>query len=304
MKVGILISLVFLFNQVAGANPQDDAVARYRQIVEQSPETTDVLSRSQLQQLFDHVVNHPVASLAAIGNYDHQPTGIGNGEIGFCFGRAMAAHLAARTMGLRRDSIRKIFIAGDLHDGGTRWRFHVTTVAKGDDGVWYAIDPLLPSLGRSSFVPAGEWMDLTKHEFDLGDGRDESKFYFADPRAVMVDMTQIPANVEIENALRPLIGERLIDVTFTPDAARGFSTVPRSEISANYDLFLPTADAQNRYFINIKEPVFNGRPVFDFDFFRLSTVIFYQPVPQDPRIVALTRTYDYNGYFPALLANP
>lgn len=305
MRLRFLLLLVIgiLGNAALAETPQDHLRIQYKKIVEESPQTLSTLTQEQLARVLTHVSEHPVASLASLPRYDHQPTGIGNREIGFCFGRAMAVHLTARRMGLFEDSIRKIFLAGDLKNGTIRWRFHMATLLKGDDNQYYVVDPIMPTIGQPGVSTPAVWMDAVKRRFDLGDGIDESKFYLTDTSAIMVDMANIPASVAIENALFPLIGDRLINVTFAPDALKGFDAISVSEIPTDYPLFAPNESARLRYFVNLTEPDFNGKPVFNFDFFRFSTVIFYQADPTIPGLTALPRTYDYNNYFRDLTAS-
>jgi nitrous oxide reductase accessory protein NosL len=69
-------------------------------------------------------------------------------KIGFCFGRATMAHMEALVRGVHPESIRKIWIAGDMKE----WGHHVATMIKAKDG-WYVIDT---NLGR--VVKAEEWI--------------------------------------------------------------------------------------------------------------------------------------------------
>lgn len=57
------------------------------------------------------------------------------GTVGFCFGRATIAHMEALIRGMNPDSVRKIWIAGDMK----QWGHHVATMVKGEKG-WYVID--------------------------------------------------------------------------------------------------------------------------------------------------------------------
>jgi hypothetical protein len=74
------------------------------------------------------------------------------GTVGFCFGRATIAHMEALIRGLNPDSIRKVWIAGDMD----KWGHHVATMVKSKDG-WYVIDT---NLGR--LVTIEEWIDYYK----------------------------------------------------------------------------------------------------------------------------------------------
>jgi len=281
--------------------PQDKIRGVYKKILQDSPSTKTSLTAEEQTRLFKHVDEHPVAGFDAIDKYDHQPTGIGNNEVGFCYGRAMAVALGARRMGLAADRIQKIFIAGDLRNATVRWRFHMATLVFGDDGKWHVIDPLSISLGLPGVSDPDKWMDKVKRKYDLHDGVDDSHFFVTDIRSIMADMSVIPANKWIESH-SALLGDRLINATFEPHGKPGFESVPQGDIaSAPYELFRVTGAAQEKYFINVDEADFFGAPVFNFDFLRFSTVILFQPQPEVEQITLLPRTYDYNGYFADLM---
>jgi hypothetical protein len=91
-----------------------------------------------IENLFRSVEDHPVASLRAYDKYTKNSPGMG-----FCFGRATAAHLKALQNGVHKDSIRKIWAVGTLESGDTSWRYHVTTVVRNKSGDWIAIDPIM-----------------------------------------------------------------------------------------------------------------------------------------------------------------
>jgi hypothetical protein len=85
---------------------------------------------------------NPVVAMWNTKKYDPKDQGIG-----FCFGRAMFAHLELAMRNLDRDSIKKAFVVGPMSTGdGNSWGWHVTTIAqsKSEDGseVWLALDPV------------------------------------------------------------------------------------------------------------------------------------------------------------------
>lgn len=303
MRTLSLQALVILFLGTtafaADPTPQAKVKALYTQIIEQSPNSKDSLTTAEINKLADFLKNHPVAGPAFTKKYDHQPTGIGNGEIGFCFGRAMTVHLGARRMGLSDSSIQKIFIAGNLKNNKVRWRFHMATLVRDSDRNWRVVDPVAASAGGSLVSSPGEWMTTIKNHYDLPDGKDESKFYVTTPDAIMVDMSVIPATLDIE-AHQDLLGDRLINVTFDP-IKPGFDVVSASEIPADFPLYRVSGDAKNQYFVNVTEPLMSDVALFDFDFFRFSTVILLQPDATSQRILPLPRSYDYNNYFVDLM---
>lgn len=239
----IALALIALVLAPAGALAADDAAvfALYRRAHEAADRVRPQLhgfDATRRARLFEHTVDHPVASLDRLPHYD--PDGL----IGFCFGRAMAAHLGARMMGLAEAGVRKLFIVGDLRQYGadrTEWRFHVTTLVRGDDRDWYAIDPIV---GR--VMTAKRWIQFVQRTWDL---RRKAKLYVTRAAAVLPDVRVTPAP-EAET------GARIIELAFDPRGRAGFT--PRPELSpAAYEL----ADAQvEAFFLDADEPT--GR--FDF----------------------------------------
>ena len=74
----------------------------------------------------------------------------------------MTAHLELLNSGVQKDKIRKLWAVGSFQAGGNNWRYHVTTIVKGDDGQWWAIDPIF-----GTPVSAKEWYRKMKG-FDVG----------------------------------------------------------------------------------------------------------------------------------------
>lgn len=114
------------------------------------------ISRKEAQFIYDLVYNNPVSSLRMYDNYN--PVG---SNVGFCWGRAMTAQIEAMSRGVAPDSIKKIFAVGPLSSGSTNWRYHVTTIIKGDDGTWWAVDPIM---GR--VMTAKEWTDQMDSQYN------------------------------------------------------------------------------------------------------------------------------------------
>ena len=115
-----------------------------------SPGRKDSLTRFEAQILFDAVTNHPVAKLSNYQKYDPKNQGIG-----YCFGRAMTAHLEAiwnPELKLQNNRVRKLFAIGNLVTGPNNWRYHVTAIVKSSEGGWWAVDPYVGSL-----MTAKEW---------------------------------------------------------------------------------------------------------------------------------------------------
>ena len=195
----------------ASAKPKatEETVRRGFQQVEeagrQAPEHYEGLNPAQRQRLFDAVVNHRVAGLDQLGRFDP------SGEIGFCFGRAMAVHLIALRMGLTQDNIRKLFIVGDLRSGDKpEWRFHVATLVRGSDGAWYAVDPILPAPMEMS-----AWIATVQ---DTWDKSRSAKLYMTPAGAVLPKLDTVPEPGQET-------GERLIELKFDPAGREGFEAV-------------------------------------------------------------------------------
>jgi hypothetical protein len=99
------------------------------------------LPHKELKKLFNYAVHHPIAGIEALKKYDP------NGEIGFCFGRALFIHLELLRRGVAKESIKKVFVVGEMLEVDpvtqkqTVWQFHVATSVKGADGQWWVIDP-------------------------------------------------------------------------------------------------------------------------------------------------------------------
>jgi len=67
------------------------------------------------------------------------------GNIGFCFGRAMYLHLQLLRHGVAKDSIKKIFAIGPMRTGEINWQFHVATMVKDkNSNDWWVLDSNLP----------------------------------------------------------------------------------------------------------------------------------------------------------------
>jgi len=161
------------------------------------------LSYVQREFLYDSAANHKIADVSQLYKYDPQ------GIIGFCFGRAMTVHLIALRMGLKPESIRKLFIVGALKEHGQiLWRFHVTTLVLGDDNTWYAIDPIV-----GNPLAIQHWMKRMRSIYDK---QAEAKFYIVPTSAVLPDLRVVP---EMEKET----GEHLIEVSFAPDGKTGIT---------------------------------------------------------------------------------
>ncbi|MBI4677075.1 MAG: hypothetical protein HY748_05780 [Elusimicrobia bacterium] len=190
----------------AATRPPASPADRYRRIVSASPSTLEGLSALQMADLWKRTYTHKIAGLDEAGKLEkYDPDGI----VGFCFGRAMTAHLLARKMGLPQDHIKKLFVIGDLRSGDQpEWRFHVTTLVKGADGRWHAIDPIMDGP-----LTADEWI-VNVHEG--WDRQKKAKFYLTDADAILPDITEVP-DLPKETAAK------IIELAFDPEGKPGFS---------------------------------------------------------------------------------
>lgn len=124
----------------------------------------------------------------------------------------MAVQLMARKMGLNKDSIRKLFIIGDLRSGpNPEWRFHVTTLIKGTDGQWHAIDPILDGP-----MTAKAWIGQVQSVWDK---KGAANLYFTPADTVIPDIHIVPEDISKES------GERLIELSFNPAGRKGFKNM-------------------------------------------------------------------------------
>jgi hypothetical protein len=100
-----------------------------------SAKRKSALSYEEARELYKILNDHPVASCRKLPKYDP------GGNIGFCFGRAVAGHLLALQEGVHKDSVRKIWAVGTMHADDIVWGHHVATMVRGQEGKWYVLDP-------------------------------------------------------------------------------------------------------------------------------------------------------------------
>jgi hypothetical protein len=100
--------------------------------------------------------------------------------IGYCFGRAMYAHLTLLQMGLSSESIRKIWAVGPLQARGDdfTWGFHVATLAYTKEKGWVTIDT-----NEIKPEPVRDWVSV--YSARSVDGR--VRFYVTDPSKFNLD---------------------------------------------------------------------------------------------------------------------
>ena len=95
------------------------------------------LSWREIKRLYRKVAKHPVGDYEKVEKYDPED------RFGFCFGRAMIAHMEAINTRLAKENIRKIWAVGNMKWDGASWDYHVATMVRAKKGKWYVIDPIL-----------------------------------------------------------------------------------------------------------------------------------------------------------------
>lgn len=214
------------------------------------------LSPERVQELFQKTSRHPVATLTRVAVYDP------DNYVGFCFGRAMTAHLIARKMGVHPAAVKKLFICGDMRTATadkTQWRFHVTTIVKAQgSSEWYAIDPIMYRV-----MKAREWIDHVRRTWDIPR---KAHFYVVSSDVVIPDVTRVPPVAEET-------GERIIELSFRPEGKPGF----KARADLGHNCFEANLEAARKYFICTQEPeapfdfagiAINGKAVTYRNYFR------------------------------------
>ncbi len=141
------------------------------------------ITLAQGQLLIDHLLIED-AEQKKIKDYDPQ------GNLGFCFGRAVKIHLELLRYGVNKNSIKKIFVIGPMSVPGMIWQFHVATIVKDfDSNQWWALD-----MNLKEPVKVSEWMKFyerfsTDKEFRLFrkpllDRTKSLRFYITEPQKI------------------------------------------------------------------------------------------------------------------------
>ncbi len=108
------------------------------------------LSDIEAQKFYDDFENNPIGSCSL----NYEPGGV---KIGFCFGRAIIAHIEALRYGVHPSSIKKIWVVGDMQE----WGHHVATMIKTESG-WKVFD------NETGLVSAHKWIELQQAEKKAG----------------------------------------------------------------------------------------------------------------------------------------
>lgn len=256
--------LMVLSGLSAFGSADEKTLHQYEALSAKSPEVSLTLSDADRLKVFQQVSNHPVTDLQNLGKYDP------DGFIGFCFGRAMGTHLLSRKLGLAADSVRKLFILGDLRSGNDpEWRFHVTTLVKGaETNGWYAIDPIMtPPTAPGGPLTLEEWVLIVRKVWDK---KGLAKLYLTSTDTIIPDVTHDPNGST---------GDAIIELGFKPETKEGFTAVKFE----NIEVWQTDAKAEAAYFMSVAEP--------ESDRFKFDGLV----------IGALT--IDYKNYFGELLGD-
>ncbi len=108
------------------------------------------LTDEEAHKFYQDFEANPVGSCSA----NYEPGGV---KIGFCFGRAIIAHVEALRYGVHPSSIKKIWVVGDMHE----WGHHVATMIKTESG-WKVFD------NETGLVSAHQWMEIQRAEKKAG----------------------------------------------------------------------------------------------------------------------------------------
>ena len=211
-----------------------------------SPSKIQFLDAKARDQLLLDVKAHPVARLDQLDKYDPQKL------TGFCFGRAMAVHILARQRGVKPQSIKKQFIVGDLRGiraKETEWRFHVTTLVKGDVGKWYAIDPIFPKV-----LTQTEWIEKTR---SMWDEWYKESLKFKDPQSRIYIVGRDGVLPDIRSFVPPEreTAEHIIELSFAPNSQIGFTR----ESSLGDRVYSLNDSVTEKFFLTTSELPKNGR---------------------------------------------
>jgi len=214
MKIVLGIVGLSLFINCQAGFTQEKSQKQSQKLYQQISVQYDSFTNSQLSQVYRLAIENEVADTRVLGKYDKNEGH--EGEIGFCYGRAMGAHLIAKKMGVKDSSVKKLFIIGDMRSLGWKnnwpeWRFHVTTIVKGPEGVWYAIDPItISGFNRRSkrFNPptVAKWVSFVREGWDSWHGEKYKS------KLVLTDTSMIFPDIRTLN--NPETGTNIIDLNF------------------------------------------------------------------------------------------
>lgn len=244
ITISVVVAMAFQFSKANEKSDVNDLelLKQFEQLSLHKPSevTKTHLSKSEIASLYRKTLHNPISELTDSNTMKYDPDGI----IGFCFGRAMSAHLTARqSHQLDSKSIFKLFIVGDLRSNSEKpeWRFHVTTVVpslNGNKKSWVAIDPIF---GKPLLV--GDWIKEVKKGWDSyhKDSKGKARLYLVSANAVLPDIRLMP---------EPESGEHLIELNFDNNK-HGIKTsqIWSNRFQTNEPIFSLTSDQEKKYFL-------------------------------------------------------
>lgn len=95
------------------------------------------IDQIQAKEMTKFLTSHPIVGDKGIKKYTGK-----NRQLGFCYGRATLAHVELLRRGVMPESIRKIFVLGELMYGQEVWELHIATLVKNPSGSWWVLDGL------------------------------------------------------------------------------------------------------------------------------------------------------------------
>jgi hypothetical protein len=296
MRITLLLSLILALQSCSSKGgsslkSNEDLHGEFLAIQNIIPEyeKVDALNDQTIKGLYNALIVNPVTTLDRNSYYD--PTGM----IGFCYGRAIAAHLTSSVYGLKNESIKKLFIVGDLraNPANPEWRFHVTTIVQRDDGEWIALDPIMdhypfiqdgqpnPEFANRD-MPMKDWISNVRKVWDnhltdeSGNVVSKAYLYITSVDAILPDIHTAYANP----ALEP--GTMAIQLNFDPSQDEGFTP----DFATADNLYWLSHEAETKHFITASET--NPSNMMDFTGIEINLV-----KDEGSEILSL----DYNGYF-------
>jgi hypothetical protein len=139
-----IMSEYLVVNQMEFPSPEDirkwnqeteAALARLSIPESRTSSRVSTVTMAQASDVLESIQRSRVIS--NISKYDPK------GDMGFCFGRAFYYHLELLRRGVHKDSIRKVFVIGNMQAYGMQWRYHVATSVRSADGSWIVLDNLI-----------------------------------------------------------------------------------------------------------------------------------------------------------------
>lgn len=96
----------------------------------------DGVTAEQANLVLESIAKNPVASKMGLVNYTREGV-----DIGYCFGRAVYFHMMFIKLGVNPDSLRKIWVLGEIPQNGIKWGHHVALMVRGTKpGEWFVLD--------------------------------------------------------------------------------------------------------------------------------------------------------------------